>query len=343
MIREVTQRAVELRDQSRGDCPSPRRATRRPTSATRRPTTPAPTTRRAPRSTATVDNSCITVPTEARGWWRSAPPVISKRKAYYSNYGPEQTDVAAPGGDFYDTPDNTGESAQPGARRVPEALAKRRTADLNPDGTPNTPFVVRDCTGAVCAYYQYLQGTSMASPHAVGVAALIISRFGHPDRAHRGLTLAPSAVTKLLYEHAPCRTRARSRGCSTTPGSGRRRRRHGGRASAQGPDELQRLLRPRHRQRLRGADGSAPLRLRPSTGPRAGSSRGRPAGLRLAALDQPPLRVVRGREAAGSVGVRCPERPADADVHEPVVQPRGPALPELDLERPHEVAAPVLG
>jgi subtilisin family serine protease len=42
-------------------------------------------------------------------------------------------------------------------------------------------FVVRDCQGGTCAYYQYLQGTSMASPHAVGVAALIVSQFGKPD------------------------------------------------------------------------------------------------------------------------------------------------------------------
>ena len=31
----------------------------------------------------------------------------STRLAYYSNYGTEQTDVAAPGGDAYDTPGNT--------------------------------------------------------------------------------------------------------------------------------------------------------------------------------------------------------------------------------------------
>ena len=54
--------------------------------------------------------------------------------------------------------------------------------DLNPDGTPNNPFVVRDCRGSTCAYYQYIQGTSMASPHAVGVAALIVSEFGHRGR-----------------------------------------------------------------------------------------------------------------------------------------------------------------
>jgi subtilisin family serine protease len=101
-----------------------------------------------------VDNSCITVPTETRG-------VIA---------------ISAPGGWFRDyfglpqnrQPENLNLSPYP----LNVAIAN---GDLNPDGTPNNPFVLRDCKGATCAYYQYLQGTSMASPHAVGVAALIVS------------------------------------------------------------------------------------------------------------------------------------------------------------------------
>src|SRR5262249_13587282 len=80
----------------------------------------------------------------------------------------------------------------------PESIA-RANGELNPDGTPNTPYVVRSCKGSTCAYYQYLEGTSMAAPHAVGVAALIISKFGHIDHVHKNqLAADPHFVGELL-------------------------------------------------------------------------------------------------------------------------------------------------
>jgi subtilisin family serine protease len=60
----------------------------------------------------------------------------------------------------------------------------------------------------VCAYYAWLQGTSMASPHAAGVAAVIVSQFGAMDTpVERGLTLAPRKVQRVLESTAkdtPC-------------------------------------------------------------------------------------------------------------------------------------------
>ena len=152
-----------------------------------------------------VDNGCITVPTETRGVIAVSATGISTRKAYFSNYGTEQTDVAAPGGDYYDSPDNTGDPRNLVLAAFPERLG-RLSGEIDKRGNPTTPFVVKDClqrdTHKVCAYYQYLQGTSMAAPHAVGVAALIVSQFGHRDARHGGLTMPVDQVQRVLYQSA---------------------------------------------------------------------------------------------------------------------------------------------
>jgi len=149
--------------------------------------------------TRTIDNSCITVPTEQRGVVGVSSLGPSKRKAYYSNYGTEQADVSAPGGDAYDSPDNALNPANEVLAAYPKRLAELN-GQLNPDGTPNSPFVVRDCQGTVCAYYQYAQGTSMASPHAAGVAALVVGHLGKPDRFHPGKRLDVDLSRKGLYQ-----------------------------------------------------------------------------------------------------------------------------------------------
>ncbi len=93
-------------------------------------------------------SKCLDVPAQVPGVVTVAATGVKSLKSYYSNYGLNQIDVAAPGGDI---------------RQVPELPAKDgRILSTLPGGD-----------------YGYLQGTSMAGPHVAGVAALLKS--AHPD------------------------------------------------------------------------------------------------------------------------------------------------------------------
>jgi subtilisin family serine protease len=155
--------------------------------------------------TRTIPPSCISEPSEGHNVIAVSALGISTRKSYYSDYGNGYVAVSAPGGDAYDTADGKADVTHEILAAYPKSLATAR-GELNPDGTPNVPYVVRSCKGSTCAYYQYLQGTSMASPHATGVVALIVSRYGQRDRAHGGLTLSPDRAEAILEgtatEHA---------------------------------------------------------------------------------------------------------------------------------------------
>ncbi|MEV5827029.1 S8 family serine peptidase [Spirillospora sp. NPDC052242] len=149
----------------------------------------------------TIPPSCLSLPGEGDHVIPVSSTGISERKAYYSSYGNGYIAVAAPGGDKYDTADRKIDDKAGIWAAYPESIARER-GELNADGTPNTPRVVRSCKGGVCGYYQSIQGTSMASPHAAGVAALIVSRYGKRDRANGGLTLPPAAVRSILTRTA---------------------------------------------------------------------------------------------------------------------------------------------
>jgi subtilisin family serine protease len=157
----------------------------------------------------TIDNAtCVDLPIEGPFVIGVSSVGPSGTKSDFSNYGVEQISVAAPGGWFRDgfgTPTYRTLGNQILSSYPLNVLRASGAVDADGNITPGSVGnVFKDCTAAgVCGYYTYLQGTSMASPHAAGVAALIVSRFGKYDPAHPGtLRLEPWKTESVLLHTA---------------------------------------------------------------------------------------------------------------------------------------------
>jgi subtilisin family serine protease len=121
----------------------------------------------SPVETREINAACLDLPAEAPGVVTVSAVGTVQLKSYYSSYGQGVVDVAAPGGD----------TRQP---------------------NPAVSTIANAVLSTVVGGWGYSQGTSMASPHAAGVAALALS-------AHPGLQ--PAALASFLErtsEPLPC-------------------------------------------------------------------------------------------------------------------------------------------
>jgi subtilisin family serine protease len=112
--------------------------------------------------TRSVGNNCVVLPTELPGVVGVTGIGPSGELSFFSTYGAGVSDVTAPSG-------SSGQAANPFGRVL---------AAWSSTGPP-IGLAGRDVQDAGGAVYAWVQGTSMAAPHAAGVAALI--RSAHPD------------------------------------------------------------------------------------------------------------------------------------------------------------------
>ncbi|WP_233160491.1 S8 family peptidase [Actinophytocola xanthii] len=158
-----------------------------------------------------IDNdTCKSMPVDGPNAITVSAYGPSGAKADYSSYGTELISVSAPGGfyrDYFGTPwfrtnENMILSTYPKNVGVAEGTIDPN-GNITPDGV--ALGVQKDCQGTVCGYYQFLQGTSMASPHASGVAALIVSEYGRYSGG--SVSMRPTSVRAVLEGTAfaiPC-------------------------------------------------------------------------------------------------------------------------------------------
>ncbi len=125
-----------------------------------------------------IRNDCAVVPVEVPGVIGVSADGNRQLKSFYSSYGVGTVQVIAPGGDSI--------------LQLTAAAPNGRVLSTWPAALIGSCRVSRRVFDGA-ATYCYQQGTSMASPHAAGVAALVASQFGH---------MAPGRIQSMVTQTA---------------------------------------------------------------------------------------------------------------------------------------------
>jgi subtilisin family serine protease len=149
----------------------------------------------------------VEAPGEIAGWVGVSATGYYNEKAFYSNYGMGKTDVSAPGGSTRNYTGVPGSEVAPGYGGAGRLIGAWSSTASELPAEPHEECVTVSGT-RVCGEYGYVQGTSMATPNAAGVAALIISQYGDFSSGNKNKShMSPTTVEQYLQISAnnqPC-------------------------------------------------------------------------------------------------------------------------------------------